>query len=318
MFQFHLRIIAEEPGKTTTVFNMAGILAKSGARVLVIDADAQGNSSQSLLMENMAEYDTVHGGIGQMLKNSLTLKDIIAEPQAVNDAVIKAKISIRDGYPAKWRGIDVIPANSFLQDIRIEDPEDDGDHDAIYAVRDAVRMLKRTRKRPYDYDYILFDLPPHLGELTLSVLIAADCVLVPATPDSYSLNGYAELMDTVTSIQAMGLNQNLAITGVFFTMMQTVSRYDRDIYLDVREQLGDAFIDIPVRLNSNAKLAGHIGCPLCWLKRSAGITRDYILLTEEVLRRCGTLRPGEHLKNLGDSMEYGSLAARLTGREEKA
>lgn len=44
-----------------TVFNMAGILAKSGAKVLVIDVDSQANVSSSLLMENMADYDEKHG-----------------------------------------------------------------------------------------------------------------------------------------------------------------------------------------------------------------------------------------------------------------
>lgn len=283
--------------KTTTVFNMAGILAKSGAKVLVIDVDSQANVSSSLLMENMADYDEKHGTVGGMLDETMTLKDIIEVPSRINDAIIKAKICIRDGYAAKWRGIDVIPANSRLQDLRVEDMDDE---DSLYAIRDAIGMIRRTRKHAYDYDYILFDLPPHLGELSVAVLAASDHVLVPATVDSYSMNGYGELMDTVDSIRNMGLNPDLDIIGVFFTMIQPLQKYDRSMYQDVREQLGSVFIDTPIRSNSNAKLAAHIGCPLCWLKRSAGVTQDYIAVTEEVLRRCGTLKEGEHLPNLSD------------------
>ncbi len=274
-------------GKITTVFNMAGILAKSGSKVLVIDVDSQANVSISLLMENMADYDEKHGTVGRMLDDVMTLKDIIEVPSRINNAIIKAKICIRDGYAAKWRGIDVI--------------------------REAIGMIRRTRKHAYDYDYILFDLPPHLGELSVAVLAAADHVLVPATVDSYSMNGYGELMDTVESIRSMGLNPDLDIVGVFFTMIQPLQKYDRGMYQDVKEQLGDTFISTPVRSNSNAKLAAHIGCPLCWLKRNAGVTQDYVAVTEETLRRCGVLGEGEHLPGFGDNAGQEGLSRRLMG-----
>lgn len=129
------------------------------------------------------------GTIGQMLDEVMTLKDIIEVPSRINDAIIKAKICIRDGYAAKWRGFDVIPANSRLQDLRVEDVDDE---DSLYAIRDAIGLIRRTRE--HSYDYILFDLPLHLGELSAAVLAASDHVLVPATVDSYSMNGYGELM----------------------------------------------------------------------------------------------------------------------------
>ena len=78
-----------------------------------------------------------------MLDEVMTLKDIIEVPSRINDAIIKAKICIRDGYAAKWRGIDVIPANSRLLDLRVEDVDDE---DSLYAIRDAIGLIRRTRE----------------------------------------------------------------------------------------------------------------------------------------------------------------------------
>lgn len=283
--------------KTTTVFNMAGILAKSGSKVLVIDADPQANVSSSLLFENISEYDAKHGTTGQMLRNSKTLRDIVDRPECINDAIIKAKFMLQDKAKPKWKGVDVIPANSLMYDMPpLEDPDDE---ESGLIILKALNMIRKTRKHLYDYDYILFDLPPHLGELTIAILAAVNYVLVPASVDSYSLNGFGELNDTVNYLVNSGRNPDLRIIGIFFTMMQA-SPYYIGLYSDAMDALGDTFMKSTIRQNVNAKKASECGCPLCWLKRNAGITKDYINLTEEVLRRCNLLGEDEHLPNLSD------------------
>lgn len=284
--------------KTTTVFNMAGILAKSGAKVLVIDADPQANVSSSLLFENISEYDRKYGTSGQMLKNAKTLRDIVERPECINDAIIKAKFMLQDKATPKWKGVDVIPANSMMSAMPpLEDPDDE---QSGLVILEAINRIRRTRKHMYDYDYILFDLPPFLGELTIAVLAAVNYILVPASVDSYSLNGFGALNDTVNYLVNSGRNPDLRIIGIFFTMMQANSYYI-GLYADAIDALGDTFMKSTIRQNVNARKANECGCPLCWLKRNAGITKDYIHLTEEVLRRCNLLKEDEHLPNLADS-----------------
>lgn len=286
--------------KTTTVFNMAGILAKSGAKVLVIDADPQANVSSSLLFENISEYDRKYGTSGQMLKNAKTLRDIAERPSCINDAIIKAKFMIQDKTKPKWRGVDVIPANSMMYDMPpLEDPDDE---ESGMVIAHALEQIRRTRGHMYEYDYILFDLPPHLGELTISILAAVNYILVPASVDSYSLAGFGELMNTVNFLVSSKRNPNLSVIGIFFTMMQATPYYI-SLYNETMEALGDTFMQSTIRQNVYAKKASECGCPLCWLKRNAGITKDYINLTEEVSRRCGKLGEDEHLPNLTDPQD---------------
>lgn len=287
--------------KTTTVLNMAGILAKSGAKVLVIDADPQGNITASLLYENINEHNAKTNGRSNFLSNVLTLKDIIEDPTKINDAIIKSKICFRDGAAAKWRGIDIIPANAKMYGLTLEDPDDD---ESLFAIKKAVSMIKRTRRRAYDYDYILFDLPPHLGDIAIGTLAAADYVVVPATVDSYALGGYGEWLDTIQQVKAMGLNSDISIAGVFFTMIQARSKYERDLYMMYADELGDTFIQTPVRMSSNiVKTSNHLGCPICWLKKSSGVAKDYVEITETILRRCGRLGKDEHLNNMVDTSD---------------
>lgn len=275
-------------GKTTSVINIAGILAKKGKKVLLVDADPQANTTSTMLMENIAEYE--RDTKKSFYDNHLSLVEVLENPKMINDSIIKAKIIIKDGCSAKWRGIDVLPSKRSLAGIEIQDN---------YDMAKAINKIKRTRGHSYDYDFIFFDLPPYLSDLSINVLSAADYVLVPATVDKDSLEGYSDLIDTVANIRLMGINPNLKLLGVFLTMINAQTKYDKQLYNKVKESLGNIFIDVPVRWNANAKLASHIGCPLCWFKRTLEVTKDYEVITEEILKRCGfEIDEYEHKENI--------------------
>lgn len=279
-------------GKTTSVVNIAGILAKQGKKVLLVDADPQANTTSTMLMENIAEYEDETGL--NFLDQHDTLLEVIEEPKKINAAIIKSKIVVRDGQKAKWRGIDVLPSKRALAGVEINENDD---------MVNVISQIKRTRNHAYDYDFILFDLPPYLSELSINVLCAVDHVLVPATVDKDSLDGYSELIDTVENIKMMGINPKLNILGVFLTMINSQTKYDKEMYIRIKESLGKNFIEVPVRWNTNAKLASHIGCPLCWFKRTSKITKDYEVIVNEILKRCGQLDKKDYAAHQADIEE---------------
>lgn len=267
-------------GKTMSCLNLAGVLARYyKKKVLVVDTDSQANLTKSILSENIMEYEAVNG-VGTWFSDHITLDDVIKgledDKDLVNRSVVKAQIVIRGGNPAKWRGIDVLPGNRNLATTQIRE---NGDMDEI------ISHIRRTRQRIYDYDYILFDLPPALSDMSAVTLIASDYVLVPASADSNAMDGIAELMETVENIKANGINRRLQILGVFFTNFDARYAYDNQLFDLAKRTLGDLFIRTPVRRGSAAKGSMQLGCPLAWYQRTSPCAKDYEEIVKEMLNR---------------------------------
>ncbi len=267
-------------GKTISCFNIAGVLARDyRKKVLIVDIDSQANLSKSLLCENIAQYEEEHG-IGTWFNDHVTLDNVIEElpvnKDMVNQAVIKAKIIIRGGNPAKWRGIDVLPGS---RNLATTDVRENGD------MKEIISRIRHTLQRPYDYDYVLFDLPPALSDLSAVTLIASDYVLIPASADSNAMDGIAELMETIENIKINSDNKKLQILGVFFTNFDARYSYDNQLYELAGDTLGACLFHVPIRRGSAAKCGMQLGCPLAWYQRTCSVAKDYEALTKEMLKR---------------------------------
>ena len=143
-------------GKTTTVVNLAACLGEQGKRVLVIDADAQGNTTSGLGLEKNKLENTLY---------NVLLGEIKAE-----EAVYK---TVADG-------VDVIPSNMDLSGAEIELIAADGRE---YIMKECISSMEKN------YDFVIIDCPPSLGLVTLNALTAADTVLVPVQCEYFALEG---------------------------------------------------------------------------------------------------------------------------------
>jgi len=156
-------------GKTTTSINFSAGLARQGYRVLLIDLDPQAHSTIGLGVEPGSFQYAVH--------------DVLVKKRDIRDVILKTKAP----------NLDLVPSHIRL----------DGAEQWMTS-----QMFKETwlhkAIRNLDYDFIIIDCRPTLGTLTVNALYASNFILVPCEMTRYSLDGFADLMNTVENVKNKG------------------------------------------------------------------------------------------------------------------
>lgn len=236
-------------GKTTSAINIGAYIAEAGKKVLLVDFDSQGNMSS---------------GVG-VNKKKPTIYELMAG-QSSADETIK-HTSLPD--------LDVISASIELSGAAIElvDLEN-----REFYLKNALASVKDR------YDYILIDCPPSLGLLTLNGLVAADEVLVPMQCEFFALEGLTLLLQTVKSVQG-GLNKDLKIGGIFFTMYDSRTKLAEAVVKEVISYFKDYVFNTMIPRNIKLSEAPSHGEPICLYDPSCIGAKSYKKLAEEVINR---------------------------------
>lgn len=238
-------------GKTTTTVNLATAIAASRRRVLVIDADPQGNASTGFGVEDR-EQDLYH-----------LLAGLVDINTAIRTTLVK--------------GLSVIPSSNALSAAEVELSEVDDREFRLKAIVDQVRD---------DFDYIFIDCPPSLGLLTVNALSAADAALVPLQCEYYALEGLSQLMNTIEGVRA-GLNPDLVIQGVVLTMYDGRNRLSSLVANDVRSHLGQLVYETIIPRNVRVSEAPSYGKPVLLYDLECPGSKAYISLAGEVIKQEG-------------------------------
>ena len=137
-----------------------------------------------------------------------------------------------------------------------------------------------------EYDFILIDCPPSLGQLTINALVAAETVLVTIQSEYYALEGLSELMRTIELIQGEW-NNELGLEGILVTMFDKRNNLSHQVNRELRNYFPELTYDTIIPRNVRLSEAPSFGQPIFLYDiRSAG-AQAYLDLGREFLRRNG-------------------------------
>jgi chromosome partitioning protein len=236
-------------GKTTTTVNIAASLAAAEKKVLLIDADPQGNSTSGMGIDR----NEINGTTYDLFTGKKTL------------------IEIKKTTHFPW--LDVVPARIDLVGVEVE----------LIQMIARERVLKKALARfIQDYDYIFIDCPPSLGLLTVNALTASNSVLIPVQCEYYALEGLTALTNTIKLIK-QDLNPDLVIEGVLLTMYDSRNNLADQVAQEVRKFFGNKVYTTVIHRNVALSEAPSHGKPvLLYDIRSRG-AQSYLELAKEVL-----------------------------------
>jgi chromosome partitioning protein len=240
-------------GKSTTASNLSAYLARHGNKVLSIDMDPQGNVTSSF-------------GINKKELKS-TIYDLLIDREINKGNIVKVMQETR------YERLVVLPSHKSLYNAEL----------AISNLKGKESILKRIVEAVSSFfDYVIIDCPPNLGILSLNALTASDYVLVPITPDYFSVEGVTDLMNTYNLVKK-AYNPKLDILGVLITRFDVKTRIAKDIRAALINAFGDKVFNTVIREDVKIKYSQDEQQPIIYYHEKCNGYKDYTEFGKEVL-----------------------------------
>jgi chromosome partitioning protein len=234
-------------GKTTNTLGLAGGLIKRGFRVLTIDLDGQQDTTIALGMKGKGPT------IYDVLMNGEDIRDCIVGTSA-GDLVPSA--GALDALPEIWK-----------RDRR------------EYALREALEPIKA------EYDFIILDMPPATGIISINALAAADRLLIAARPEGFDMEGIGQFIRNVETVKTR-CNKDLIIQGIIITQYMSNLTIHKDMYENagaIAKALGTKLYN-PIRQCTKIKEAQAVHENLYKYSPKCNAVKDYEQVIKDFLR----------------------------------
>ena len=248
-------------GKTTTSINISTILAKKGKRVLLIDADPQGNATS---------------GIGIEKKTEKSIYDVIIEETEIEEVVLETQV----------KNLKICPSNINLAGAEVE---------LVSMMSREYRLKERIEEEKENYDYIIIDCPPSLGLITLNAFTASDSVLIPVQCEYYALEGLEQLMNTVNLVKKH-LNKELELEGAVLTMYDARTNLSNQVVKEVKNYFEDKVYKTVIPRNVRLSEAPSFGMPISLYDPKSKGAKCYDKLVKEILKKNEEEKLARHMR----------------------
>ena len=236
-------------GKTTTAVNISTIIAKKGKKVLLIDADPQGNATS---------------GLGADKTKELSLYDVLIDEvdikQTFQDTMIK--------------NLKVCPSNMNLAGAEVE---------LVSAMSREQRLKEGLVDVKDEFDFIFIDCPPSLGLITLNAFTASDSILIPVQCEYFALEGLGQLINTINLVKKH-LNKNLQIEGAVLTMYDSRTNLSNQVVKEVKRYFDDKVYKTVIPRNVKLSEAPSYGMPISIYDPKSKGARCYEKLSMEIIK----------------------------------
>ncbi len=274
-------------GKTSLLVNVGSCLAYMGKRVLIVDFDAQSNSSIWLM--RLDRWNALNRSPEKFLLN------LFRDPKAkIGDCIQKSPVKDADGEEP-LPNLDLVPASFSLLDLEHETPNTFGS--PFYA-----RFHEEISEIESAYDYILYDCPPSFYHAPQCAVFNSDWVLVPANADGLSIIGFHLLVDKLVKFRKSSANYRNSldapdpqILGVCLNAIKpgvninaSTERFKTQIkrFADQSKVTSTAHL-FPHRIRHSVTVGRSVmqGLPMVLMSKSEGsmnVAEDYILTAKHI------------------------------------
>ncbi len=237
-------------GKTSTTYALGCGLKHRGYRVLLIDFDPQGNLSFC---------------VGGDVKLNANIMDVLRGTVAIQHAIQHTSVA------------DAVCANILLSGAELE-----------FMSINREFLLKNALEPILDYyDYIIIDTPPSLSILTINAFTAVDSIIIPIHSDIFSLQGIAEIQETIESVRQR-CNPNIKVEGILLTKFNKRTVFGKQVYETaelIAKTMGTCVFKTQIRPNIAISEAQASQMDLMQYAPKSSVALDYLQFTDEIIER---------------------------------
>lgn len=235
-------------GKTTTCSAICGGMAQMGKKVLAVDLDPQGNLSFSLGVE---------------ADDSYTIYDVLKGNCELSDAIQQGGVC------------DVVPSNILLSGLELE----------MTGVGREYVLSEQLNAAAENYDYIILDTPPALSVLTINAYTAADELIIPMLCEILSLQGIAQLKQTIFAVQRY-YNKSLKVAGILLNKYNShfmLTREVEELAALIAEQLDSRIFKTRISASVTIAEAPAHGESIMTYSPKSKSAKEYASLIKEII-----------------------------------